>query len=149
MIEQTMTVIAVKGLRGELQAEAKKPCEGCNGRCGSQVFNKLFKTDKKTLWFDFQEAVEVGQKVTLSLDDRNLVAHSFYVYLLPLVAALVFAMFAALVLEIGEGVQILSALLGGIFGALVAKRRVSQFKHEIKLVKIYPISLPLTQIDGD
>ncbi|MFC3031888.1 SoxR reducing system RseC family protein [Pseudoalteromonas fenneropenaei] len=149
MIEQTMTVVAVNGRLAELQAEAKKPCDGCNGKCGSQVFSKLFKTDKKTLSFEFDEAVVVGQKVKLALDDRHLVQHSLYVYLLPLLLALVAAMLSASVLALAEGWQIMAAIAGGLIGAGIAKIRTQRFKHDIQLLKIYPISLPLTQIDGD
>jgi sigma-E factor negative regulatory protein RseC len=149
MIEQTLTVVAVEGRDAELQAEPKKPCEGCNGRCGSQVFSKLFKTDKKTLHFHFDEPLQIGQKVKLALDDSQLVKHSFYVYFLPLVCALLFAAIGASLFQLGDGYQILLALTGGLLGGFIAKRRVASFKHGIKLIKIYPISLPLTQIDGD
>jgi sigma-E factor negative regulatory protein RseC len=149
MIEQTLTVVAVNGRDAELQAEPKKPCEGCNGKCGSQVFSKLFKTDKKTLHFRFDETLQIGQKVKLALDDSNLVKHSFYVYFLPLVSALMFAATGASAFQLGDGYQILLAIFGGLLGGWFAKRRVEGFKHDIKLIKIYPISLPLTQIDGD
>jgi sigma-E factor negative regulatory protein RseC len=149
MIEQTLTVVAVNGRDAELQAEPKKPCEGCNGKCGSQVFSKLFKTDKKTLHYRFDEPLQIGQKVTLALDDRNLVKHSFYVYFLPLVCALVFAAIGAAMFHLGDVYQLLLAVFGGLIGGLFAKQRVKVFRHDIKLIKIYPISLPLTQIDGD
>ncbi|CCQ10751.1 Sigma factor RpoE regulatory protein RseC [Pseudoalteromonas luteoviolacea B = ATCC 29581] len=149
MIEQTMTVVAVKGNRAELQAQTKEPCEGCNGRCGSQVFSKLFKTDKKTLWLQLDEPVEVGQKVKLALDDSKLVQHSIYVYLVPLLFALMLAAFAAQYLQMGDAGQLVSAAIGGSLGVLFAKTRTKSFQHDIKLIKIYPISLPLTQIDGD
>lgn len=149
MIEQTLTVVAVNGRDAELQAEPKKPCEGCNGKCGSQVFSKLFKTDKKTLHYRFDEPLQVGQKVKLALDDSHLVKHSFYVYFLPLVSALLFAAIGASMFNLGDGYQILLAALGGLMGGFIAKQRVAVFKHDIKLIKIYPISLPLTQIDGD
>ena len=49
MIEQTLTVVALDGTTAHLEAQQKKACEGCNGRCGSQVFAKLFGSDKKTI----------------------------------------------------------------------------------------------------
>jgi len=34
-------------------------------------------------------------------------------------------------------------------GFYIAKTRVKSLRHDIKVVKIHPISIPLTQIDGD
>ncbi|MEL7478776.1 MAG: SoxR reducing system RseC family protein, partial [Pseudomonadota bacterium] len=75
MIEQTLTVVSVKGTTANLEAEQKQACAGCNGRCGSQVFAKLFGTAKKTFPYTFDTELQVGQKVTLALDDSHLVKH--------------------------------------------------------------------------
>ena len=91
MIEQTLTVVAINGHIADLEAEQKQACAGCNGRCGSQVFSKLFGTAKKTFPYKFESSVEIGQKVTLSLDDSHVVKHAFAVYMLPLFLSLTFA----------------------------------------------------------
>jgi len=39
--------------------------------------------------------------------------------------------------------------VGGVLGFYIAKTRVKSLRHDIKVVKIHPISIPLTQIDGD
>ncbi|KAA1155730.1 MULTISPECIES: SoxR reducing system RseC family protein [Pseudoalteromonas] len=149
MIEQTLTVVALDGHIAYLEAQQKQACEGCNGRCGSQVFGKLFGTAKKTFPYRFDLPVEVGQKVTLSLDDSLVVKHAFAVYMLPLFLSLTFAFIASELLLMAEGWQILAAALGGITGFFIAKTRVKSLKHDIKVIKIHPISIPLTQIDGD
>ena len=149
MIEQTLTVVALDGHIAHLEAQQKQACEGCNGRCGSQVFSKLFGTAKQTFPYKFESSVEVGQKVTLSLDDSHVVKHAFAVYMLPLLLSLVFAFVAAQLFIASEGWQILAAALGGVTGFFIAKTRVKSLKHDIKVIKIHPISIPLTQIDGD
>ncbi|WP_404338736.1 SoxR reducing system RseC family protein [Pseudoalteromonas mariniglutinosa] len=149
MIEQTLTVVSTKGRLAHLQAEQQQACEGCNGRCGSQVFAKLFGTAKKTFPYQFDKQLSVGQKVTLALDDSHMVKHAFAVYMLPLLASFSFALIAVGVFAVSEGWQILAAVLGGVIGFLIAKSRVKSLKHSIKVIKIHPISLPLTQIDGD
>ena len=149
MIEQTLTVVALDGHTAHLEAQQKQACEGCNGRCGSQVFGKLFGTAKKTFPFKFESPVEVGQKVTLSLDDSHMVKHAFAVYMLPLFLSLIFAFIAAQLFMASEAWQILAAALGGVSGYFIAKTRVKSLKHDIKVIKIHPISIPLTQIDGD
>ena len=149
MIEQTLTVVALSGHVAHLEAQQKQACEGCNGRCGSQVFSKLFGTAKKTLPYKFETQLEVGQKVTMSLDDSHVVKHAFAVYMLPLFLSLIFALITSELMLLAEGWQILAAILGGITGFLIAKTWVKSLRHEIKVIKIHPISLPLTQIDGD
>lgn len=149
MIEQTLTVVALNGHIAHLEAQQKQACAGCNGRCGSQVFSKLFGTAKKTFPYQFDEPVEVGQKVTLSLDDSHVVKHAFAVYMLPLFMSLIFALTVSQLFLVTEGWQILAAAVGGVLGFYLAKTRVKSLKHDIKVVKIHPISIPLTQIDGD
>lgn len=149
MIEQTLTVVSLEGATAHLEAQQKQACAGCNGRCGSQVFSKLFGTAKKTFPYQFEVPVVVGQKVTLSLDDSHMVKHAFAVYMLPLVLSLAFALTAAEVFSAPEWLQIIVAIGGGFAGFAVAKSRVKSLRHDIKVIKIHPISLPLTQIDGD
>ncbi|WP_339688571.1 SoxR reducing system RseC family protein [uncultured Pseudoalteromonas sp.] len=149
MIEQTLTVMSIQGATAHLEAQQKQACVGCNGRCGSQIFSKLFGTAKKTFPYRFEIPVVVGQKVTLALDDSHMVKHAFAVYMLPLVLSLVFALVAAEVFSVPEWLQIIAAIGGGFTGFGIAKSRVKSLKHDVKVIKIHPISLPLTQIDGD
>jgi len=149
MIEQTLTVVSIEGATAHLEAQQKQACAGCNGRCGSQVFSKLFGTAKKTFPYRFEVPVVVGQKVTLSLDDSHMVKHAFAVYMLPLVLSLAFALTAAEVFSAPEWLQIIVAIGGGFAGFAIAKSRVESLRHDVKVIKIHPISLPLTQIDGD
>ncbi|MCF6435799.1 SoxR reducing system RseC family protein [Pseudoalteromonas sp. MMG022] len=149
MIEQTLTVVSVSGTTAYLKAEQKPACEGCNGKCGSQVFSKLFGTHNKTFPIKVDNTLEIGQKVKLSLDDSKVVNHAFYVYMLPLMMAFIFLFIASLGLALSEPWQIFLALAGGFLGYLFAKKRVQSIKHDVKVVKIYPISMAVTQIDGD
>ncbi|CAH9050705.1 Protein RseC [Pseudoalteromonas holothuriae] len=149
MIEQTLTVVSVSGTTAHLQAQQKVACEGCNGKCGSQVFSKLFGTHKKTFPITIEESLQVGQKVKLSLDDSKIVNHAFYVYMFPLIFAFIFVFMSALILNLGEPWQIFAALIGGCLGIFVARKCVYSLKHDVKVVKIYPISMAVTQIDGD
>lgn len=149
MIEQTLSVVAVKGNTAYLQAQAKPSCEGCNGKCGSQVFAKLFGTDKKSFPYHFATPLQIGQKVKLALDDSRIVSSSFTVYMLPLLSAILAAILAQLLFGLGEPAQLLLAIVAGVCAFFVAKWRLKNVAHEVKVIKIYPISLPLSQIEGD
>ena len=78
-----------------------------------------------------------------------MVKHAFAVYMLPLFLSLVFALATSELLLMGEGWQIFAAAVGGVLGFYIARTRVKSLRHDIKVVKIHPISIPLTQIDGD
>ncbi|ALO42455.1 SoxR reducing system RseC family protein [Pseudoalteromonas phenolica] len=149
MIEQTLSVAKIRGTTAYLQAEPKPACEGCNGKCGSQIFSRLFGTQKKLFPIELHESVEVGQKIKLSLDDSKLVNHGAWVYMTPLMGAFIMMFIGAFLLNLSEPFQILFALMGGLMGFIVARYRVGRLKHQVKVVKIYPISFSVKQIDGD
>lgn len=149
MIEQILSVAKIRGTTAYLQAEPKPACVGCNGKCGSQIFSRLFGTHKKLFPIDLNESVEVGQKIKLSIDDSQLVNHGTWVYMAPLMGAFVMMFVGALLLNLSEPLQILFALMGGVLGFLVARYRVSRINHQVKVVKIYPVSFSVKQIDGD
>ncbi|SFC21652.1 SoxR reducing system RseC family protein [Pseudoalteromonas denitrificans] len=149
MIEQTLTVTSVEGLRAFLKADEKPSCEGCSGQCGSKIFSKLFGDKSPELAFVFDEELKIGQKVKMALDDSHVLKSSLMIYLLPLISAMILAIFSSLLLSLSEGWQIIFALVGGVIGFLFAKKQLEKVNYDIKLIKIYPNSLPLTQIDGD
>jgi sigma-E factor negative regulatory protein RseC len=149
MIEQTLTVEYVKYPTVFLKAPPKQACEGCNGKCGSQVFSKLFSTEKKLFPIELSESVVPGQKITLSLDDSHVIKHAFIVYMIPLIFAFISLFISALLFNVSEPIQIIFTLIGGFLGYLMAKHRVKRLAHSVKVIKIYPIGIPMTQIDGD
>ncbi|ESP93874.1 MULTISPECIES: SoxR reducing system RseC family protein [Pseudoalteromonas] len=149
MIEQTLTVSELKGNTAWLISEQKPACEGCNGKCGSQVFSKLFGTHKKAFPLPNSYKLNVGQKVKLALDDSKVVQHALWVYLLPLLMAFLGMFSALLIFSLPEIGQIGFAIVFAAVGFVIAKMKGQSLKHEVKVIKIYPISLPVTQIDGD
>ncbi|MBQ4836128.1 MULTISPECIES: SoxR reducing system RseC family protein [Pseudoalteromonas] len=149
MIEQTLTVSELKGNTAWLISEQKPACEGCNGKCGSQVFSKLFGTHKKAFPLPNSYQLNVGQKVKLALDDSKVVQHALWVYLLPLLMAFLGMFSALLIFSLPELGQIGFAIVFAAIGFVIAKMKGQSLKHEVKVIKIYPISLPVTQIDGD
>ncbi len=146
MIEQTLTVVKTKGRLAYLQAPEKKACAGCNGRCGAMTFAKLFGERKRLLPYQFDSELSPGQQVLMRLDDSHIAAHSLLVYLMPLLGFFI-GLFAAS--QQPEWLQLASGLLLGGLGFGLAKRRLYRQDYSIEVVKIYPISMAITQIDGD
>lgn len=149
MIEKTFTVTKVENTLVTFALPKPQACSGCDGKCGSLTFAKLFANKRSELTIVSDAALEVGQKVDLTLDDSHVIKMSLWTYMVPLLLALVFTIVAANVLVVSEGWQILSAMVGGYTGFLLAKAKQTGLKNRIKIKKIHPISLPITQINGD
>lgn len=149
MIEKTLEVTSVNGNQVTFSVPEPKSCEGCNGRCGSQVFGKLFGNRRNQLTITITTPVEPGQKVRLSFDDSQLVSYSLWLYMTPLAFGFTGLLTSALLFSANEFVQLISALGGGAIGAYIAKQQLKRKKQDIVVEKIYPKSLSISQINGD
>jgi sigma-E factor negative regulatory protein RseC len=149
MIEKTFTVAKVEHNKVTFLLPKPQACQGCDGKCGSLTFAKLFANKRSELSLNCDEPLEVGQKVDLALDDSHIIAMSFWTYLFPLVLALGMAVSIVSLANANEFYQILAALFGGSTGLLIAKNKQSGLKNRIQIKKIHPISLPIKQINGD
>ena len=149
MIEKTFTVAKVENSLVTFALPKPQACAGCDGKCGSLTFAKLFANKRSELSIQCDESLAVGQKVELALDDSHVIKMSLWTYMVPLILAIVAAIIAANVLTLSEPLQILSAALGGFLGFLYAKKQQLGLKNRIQIKKIHPISLPITQINGD
>ncbi len=150
MIEKTFTVAHVAAGQVEFELpEQEAACAGCNGKCGSQVFARLFANKQSRLKLASEKQLIPGQKVLLAFDDSNVIYLSFYTYLLPLMLALLFPIILVSLLNTSELWHIVSAITGTLIGFLYSRNKLKMIKNQIKIKKVYPISLPVTQIIGD
>jgi len=149
MIEKTFTVAKVDNTLVTFALPKPQACSGCDGKCGSLTFAKLFANKRSELTIESKERLEVGQKVDLALDDSHVIKMSLLTYIVPLLLALIFTIVSANVFVLAELWQVLFAIIGGYVGFLLAKEKQKGLKNRIKIKKIYPISLPITQINGD
>lgn len=149
MIEKTFTVATADEQYVEFELPQQSACAGCNGRCGSQVFAKVFANKRARLTLVNHHALQVGQKVLLAFDDRDVIKMSFYTYILPIICALVSAILMSSLFDVHEIWHIMSAGVGALAGLFFAKNRLQSIKNTIQIKKIYPISIPVAQIIGD
>jgi len=149
MIEKTFTVAKVDNTLVTFALPKPQACSGCDGKCGSLTFAKLFANKRSELTIESKERLEVGQKVDLALDDSHVIKMSLLTYMVPLLLALIFTIVAANVFVLAELWQVLFAIIGGYVGFILAKEKQKGLKNRIKIKKIHPISLPITQINGD
>ncbi|MDE3271670.1 SoxR reducing system RseC family protein [Pseudoalteromonas sp. G4] len=149
MIEKTFTVAKVDNTLVTFALPKPQACSGCDGKCGSLTFAKLFANKRSELTIESETPLEIGQKVDLALDDSHVIKMSLLTYMMPLLLALIFTIVAANVFVLTELWQVLFAIFGGYVGFLLAKAKQKGLKNRIKIKKIHPISLPITQINGD
>lgn len=149
MIEKTFTVAKVDNTLVTFALPKPQACNGCDGKCGSLTFAKLFANKRSELTIESETPLEIGQKVDLALDDSHVIKMSLLTYMVPLLLALIFTIVAANVFVLTELWQVLLAIFGGYVGFLLAKAKQKGLKNRIKIKKIHPISLPITQINGD
>ncbi len=148
MIEQVVRVSRVEGTKHWLQPEKNTVCEGCNGRCATATMARIFSKKAPQLELEFTTPLSVGQKLKLGLADEHLLGSAFLIYLCPLLLALLLVVISALLFK-NEGLQLLLSLGGAMLGFQLSKKYLKQQQYSIEVIKIYPISLPLAQINGD
>lgn len=104
---------------------ARDVCRRCaEGRgCGAGIFGRDQRECRLEVSIPDTARLDVGQSVTLAIDERRLFAASLLVYGWPLAGMAVGAL-AAQAFTAGDSAAILGALLGLVVGSAAARRRL-------------------------
>ncbi|MGL5410339.1 MAG: SoxR reducing system RseC family protein [Shewanella sp.] len=127
MIEELATVVEIEGKQAWVVCEKRSACAGCQqqSHCGTGVVANAFHTQAPRFLVALTESVRVGQQIRIGIPTQKLLRAASLVYLLPLsllfIAALVGQLWLAPWLGGGEGTIIVSAVLGGVFGFVLAR----------------------------
>ena len=91
MIEERGTITAITELPDgqtgiEVHTSVKTTCGSCSAKksCSTSVIAEHFTPHSDALYFTTDQAVQVGQSVTLGIREETLLKASFMVYILPL-----------------------------------------------------------------
>ncbi len=116
MIEERAVVVALDGEIAWVEARRDTLCGACatGGGCGASLFAKALGFKAPRLRVPKSDAMAVGDRVILGIDERALVRGSFAAYVVPIVLLLILAL-------IGEAVAsrwlaLNSELLAVVFG---------------------------------
>jgi sigma-E factor negative regulatory protein RseC len=133
MMTALATVVSVKetkqGYQIGLSCEQQTSCSHCSSQksCGTGIVSKAIGNKSHAWTLMTQEDVKAGQMIEIGLPEKNLLQFASLVYLLPLAALMLGALFGQLVIsplfgggEVsgGEGWTILCSLLfmgGGVW----------------------------------
>lgn len=127
MSEELATVVAIEGDHAWVECERRSACSGCQqqSNCGTGTVAKAFPLKAPRLRVRLTAEVRVGQQVRLGIPQESLLRGAALVYVLPLFCLLAGALLGQLwlapLLSGGEGITILSCLLGGVLGFLLVR----------------------------
>ncbi|HAS8348480.1 TPA: transcriptional regulator [Vibrio vulnificus] len=135
------------GFEVALSCEQQTSCSSCSSQksCGTGVVSKAF-GNKSLLWhLETQRRLHVGQVVEIGIPEQSLLLSAMLVYLLPIVAMLLGALFGHLVLspwlEMGEGAVVLTSMLFAFIGILLAKKLAQPLElksaAQVELMRVF------------
>ncbi|HAS6241943.1 TPA: transcriptional regulator [Vibrio vulnificus] len=135
------------GFEVALSCEQQTSCSSCSSQksCGTGVVSKAF-GNKSLLWhLETQRRLHVGQVVEIGIPEQSLLQSAMLVYLLPIVAMLLGALFGHLVLspwlEMGEGTVVLTSMLFAFIGILFAKKLAQPLEQksaaQVELMRVF------------
>jgi len=127
MIEEQAQVIEIKGSVLFLQAQTQSACGSCaaNKGCGTSLLSKI--VGRKFTHFQADNSVnaDVGDTVVVGLSEDALLKGSLVMYVIPILAMLLFALladyFLAAATQYRDLMTAATAIMGLVFGSLVSK----------------------------
>ena len=127
MIEEQAQVVEIKGSVLLLQAQTQSTCGSCsaNKGCGTSLLSKV--VGRKFTQFQASNSVNanVGDTVVVGISEDALFKGSVVMYLVPVMAMLVFALFAdyflAAVMQNRDLMIAVAAITGLVSGSLLAR----------------------------
>jgi sigma-E factor negative regulatory protein RseC len=142
MITETGRVIAVKAGKAWVRTIRASACESCSARsgCGQRVLATASGGRANQVLVDNHLGAEVGDDVTVAIDESALLSASILVYALPLALLVLGAVLGQQWMPAGDAGAITGALAGLASGFLVARVLQSRpgRQYEPQLVRVLP-----------
>ena len=127
MIEESAQVISTEGGFVWVETQRKSTCGGCaaNQACGTSVLEKILGRRRTRVRALSKEAVQVGERVVIGIEESALIRGSLAVYAAPLAALLAGAVVGDLLsqhwLMNGEALTLVLGIGGLLAGLLWLK----------------------------
>ena len=142
MIEETARVIAIENNQLLLEAETRAACNACAAKqgCGTSVLSKW--VGRKFTRFQAPNTVNarVGDEVVVGLAEEAMLKGSVFVYLLPLLAMIGFALLADSLVSANTASRDLLVLVSAVAGfalmLFISRRFLSTNSSRSKLTPV-------------
>lgn len=148
MIEQTATVLRVDSENVLIEVNRQASCSSCSAKtaCGKSLLDNVFKVKPLQVSILNTVGAKENDNVIVGLNETVFVQASFYLYILPLLSMLFFAMgIGALQSDnTSEPVIVIAGVVGLFFGAafsrVILNRKQSKQKKLFEPVLIKVVS---------
>ncbi|PKO44495.1 MAG: Fis family transcriptional regulator [Betaproteobacteria bacterium HGW-Betaproteobacteria-22] len=133
MIEQYAIVMGLEQNLARLEIERRTACSLCGQKrgCGNAVWGKLLGHQSHTFLAENKINASVGDSVVVGVDERAALRSVYYLYVLPLLSMLVFAVVADFYTD-NQLHVLLATMLGLVLGFLWVKGHLVGFGHHKK-----------------
>ena len=155
MITELGRVIKVEDGFAWVETSVKSSCSSCaaKGNCGTSAVAEAVAGKTVVNKVNNDLGAELGDQVEIGIEEDTLIYGAFYLYLVPLITAIVFALISQFWLvrffPINEGIVILSTFVGGIMGFYFSKHKLQSVgadRSVAKLLKIKFKAIDVTQV---
>lgn len=152
--EQGLVVKAEQGFIW-VETQVTSTCQTCNAKanCGTSTIASAMTSKTVINRAENQLGACVGDRVEIGIPEQSLVSGAFWVYILPLLVAILFAslgqLWLPMFIDVAEWAVILLAFAGGFVGFKIAKWRIATYDSEVlepKLLKLLPESIEVKEI---
>ncbi len=145
MVEQEGNVVSVESDFVYVDVQKRSSCSQCdkNQECGESILSSMFPVKKQIMKVKNTLDVQLGDRVTLGIEEGALVMLALLTYLLPLLFLVIGALMGGqlqLMLGLpGESGSILLGLAGLLLGFVLVRRLIGNQKRKralsVRLVK--------------
>ncbi len=146
MIKEIGQVIDIQDGWLFVETAIKSTCNTCSAKsnCGTSTVAQAFSNKSVVNKVKNTLDVKIGDSVEIGIPESSLLQGSFYLYLLPLIVAIVFAIstqfWLSRFIDVQEGHVILATFLGGYTGFWFAKSALGKSdvdKYQPVLIRVY------------
>lgn len=153
MLEEKGIVVALDGTKVSVQTQIKTTCSSCSAQdgCGTGTIAKALSPKANIIVLQSELNLNVGDTLVLGVEEGLVVKSALYVYILPIIGFILFAIVAELLYQPTsrpeELLQAVLAFVGGWLGLVLARKRLNRPGCEqnqgISILRIESDSIPI------
>lgn len=156
MIKEVGEVVQIEGEDIWVKTQVTSTCNSCAAKsnCGTSSIAKAFGDKSVVNKVKNELGAEVGDQVEIGIPEHSLVQGAFLLYLLPLLAAIFFALIGQFWLSrfilVSEPLLIVLTFVGGGVGLLAARfliNRTDVEQYQVQLLRVLPAQIEIKNVE--
>ena len=152
MIKETGKVVKIVDDMVWVETTVTSSCNACAAKsnCGTSAIAKAFSDKSVINEVENTLAAKLDDTVEIGIPEESVLLGSFYLYLLPLISAILAAIatqfWLSRFIQISEGSVIFATFLGGALGFLIAKQLIDRSDNDKYKVRMLAVKQDLIDI---